>query len=194
MAQGGDFSNKNGTGGESVFGGKFRDENFIKRHIKPGLLSMANAGPNSNGSQFFITFRATPHLDGKHVVFGELIQGADVLRRIEAVSTGERDKPVFGEEVRVDDCGEMKPRAPSAPAATSASAGDVSRSSGDRHRSSSKKHKRDRSSDRSSGDSDDDHRRKKHKKHKSEKKSKKERHRDRSRSRSRSPKRSRDPK
>lgn len=96
MAQGGDFTRGNGTGGESIYGEKFADENFKKKHNKPGLLSMANAGPNTNGSQFFLTFVETPWLDGKHVVFGEVVEGLEVLKLLEAQGsdTGKTKVPV----------------------------------------------------------------------------------------------------
>lgn len=93
MVQGGDFTNHDGTGGESIYGDKFEDENFEYKHSSEGILSMANAGPNTNGSQFFITLTATPHLDGKHVVFGRVVKGLGVTKILEKVKT-DGDKPV----------------------------------------------------------------------------------------------------
>ncbi|KAK5454068.1 Peptidyl-prolyl cis-trans isomerase D [Exophiala xenobiotica] len=105
MIQGGDFTAFNGTGGESIYGEKFPDENFELKHEKPFLLSMANSGPGTNGSQFFVTTVPTPHLDGKHVVFGEVINGKNIIRKIENLPT-QSDKPSGGDVV-VADCGQL---------------------------------------------------------------------------------------
>ncbi|KAE8009795.1 hypothetical protein FH972_006208 [Carpinus fangiana] len=102
MAQGGDFSRGDGSGGESIYGGKFADENFRLKHDGVGLLSMANCGLNTNGSQFFITFKRQPHLDGKHVVFGKVVKGIEILKKIEQAGTAE-GKPA--RPVKIVDCG-----------------------------------------------------------------------------------------
>ncbi|KAH8670867.1 cyclophilin-like domain-containing protein [Xylariales sp. PMI_506] len=105
MIQGGDFTEGNGTGGESIYGAKFDDENFEKKHDRPFLLSMANAGPGTNGSQFFVTTVPTPHLDGKHVVFGEVRSGKSIIRQVENLPTQAGDKP--NKDAVIEDCGEL---------------------------------------------------------------------------------------
>ncbi len=106
MIQGGDFQNANGTGGESIYGQKFEDENFSCKHLGKGYLSMANSGPNTNGSQFFLTYKQTSWLDNKHVVFGKVVKNIEFLEVLEGMENGPGDKPKL--TTTIVDCGVLK--------------------------------------------------------------------------------------
>jgi len=104
MCQGGDFTNHNGTGGKSIYGNKFADENFQLKHTGFGCLSMANAGPNTNGSQFFICTGATEWLDGKHVVFGQVVEGKEFIKTVEGYGSSSGKTKA---KITISDCGQL---------------------------------------------------------------------------------------
>ena len=105
MLQGGDTTEGNGTGGQSIYGDKFNDEGVWYPHTHKGVLSMANSGPNTNGSQFFVCFKDTPHLNEKHTIYGRVVHGWDIIGVVENIETGANDKPL--QDVTIADCGEL---------------------------------------------------------------------------------------
>ncbi|ORZ03418.1 cyclophilin-like domain-containing protein [Syncephalastrum racemosum] len=164
MIQGGDFTRRNGSGGESIYGANFPDESFARKHTTHGLLSMANRGPNTQSSQFFITTRPTPHLDGKHVVFGRVVSGFDIVQKLENEAVDERDRPL--RNILIANSGELILKLPPGVQLKGKANGaeEDSRSSRKRSRSVS-------SGSDSETDSEEEER---HKKRKHKKKSKKE--------------------
>ncbi|THV02771.1 hypothetical protein K435DRAFT_852422 [Dendrothele bispora CBS 962.96] len=174
MIQGGDFTKRNGTGGESIYGGMFPDENLSRPLDSEALLCMANRGPDTNGSQFFITLRPCPHLNGKHVVFGRVLRGfEEVIQKIVDVPVDERDRPTV--PVVVSNCGELELRKkpsqlPPKPTARSESVSDNEKHQSSRHRKSRRPRSRSPDSEDDSDRSEQRHRRKKHKKSKRERK------------------------
>ncbi|KAH9011902.1 cyclophilin-like domain-containing protein [Lactarius pseudohatsudake] len=173
MVQGGDFTKRNGTGGESIYGGPFADEDLTHPLDAEGLLCMANRGPNTNSSQFFITLHACPHLNGKHVVFGKVIRGFDdVVRKVAQVATDEKDRPAV--PVIIFNCGELELRKKHAPppkelSVSASESEDASDGEGEKGR---KRHKRRHHPPSSGGEGEEDdkrHKRRHKRKHRQDK-------------------------
>ncbi|EJD48973.1 hypothetical protein AURDEDRAFT_85252 [Auricularia subglabra TFB-10046 SS5] len=185
MVQGGDFTKRNGSGGESIYGGPFPDEDLSQPLDSEGLLVMANKGPNTNGSQWFVTLRACPHLDGKHVVFGRVLKGYDAIAAVADVPTDEKDRPL--QPVVIVNCGELvRKAAPPQPERSRKRSASVSRSASPEERDRRKRSRRssgpgEDEDDRADSGDDRKHRKKKHHHHK--KHSSKQRHRSKSPSR-----------
>jgi cyclophilin family peptidyl-prolyl cis-trans isomerase len=176
MAQGGDFENFDGTGGRSIYSTTtFQDESFANKHSSEGTLSMANRGKHTNSSQFFITLGNASHLDGKHVAFGRVVRGMDVVRQMATVETDARDKPVLMQRIVIVDCGVGMNNINSSSKGDEQKLGDKKLKKEKKHR---KHSRRDRSNSSSSSSSADSHHRQRPKKYKKRK-------RERSRSRSR---------
>ncbi|GJE85668.1 cyclophilin-like domain-containing protein [Phanerochaete sordida] len=170
MIQGGDFTKRNGSGGESIYGGTFPDEDLTRPIDSEGLLCMANRGPNTNGSQFFVTLRECPHLNGKHVVFGRVVRGYEVVQKIAELPVDEKDRPQV--PVTVANCGELvlrkqvseEPRREKSRAASDAGSGSESEGESRKHKHKKRRHKKRHSS--RSGDEDSDSEERRHRKHK----------------------------
>ncbi|KAG0232482.1 hypothetical protein BGW41_001876 [Actinomortierella wolfii] len=151
MIQGGDFTRRDGTGGESIYGQPLQDESFKRKHDIEGLLSMANKGPNTSSSQFFITTRPTPHLDGKHVVFGRVVKGYDVVEKIEVMPTDERDRPLS--IIMISNCGELVLRVPPKMLEQKKTQAEAEKQKDDKRRRGSSSSSSESSSSESEGDS-----------------------------------------
>ncbi|CAO3673497.1 unnamed protein product [Umbelopsis ramanniana] len=173
MCQGGDFTRRNGSGGESIYGATFPDENFKRKHTTQGLLSMANRGPNTQSSQFFITTRPTPHLDGKHVVFGRVVSGYDIVESMENQPVDQNNRPL--QLVMIANCGELVLQLPPSVKIRQQKKKEIEDASASEDSGDEKDRKRSRSRKESESESDSEEEERRHRKKKKSKKSKKER-------------------
>ncbi|KAG2177390.1 hypothetical protein INT44_007901 [Umbelopsis vinacea] len=172
MCQGGDFTRRNGSGGESIYGATFPDENFKRKHTTHGLLSMANRGPSTQSSQFFITTRPTPHLDGKHVVFGRVVSGFEVVEAMENQPVDQNNRPL--QLVMIANCGELVLQLPPSVKIRQQKKKEIEDASASEDSGDDKDRKRSRSRKESESESDSEEEERRHRKKKKSKKSKKD--------------------